>query len=243
MLCSLIGIATSKSCFVVSGKYTRALAMTMTTLKTFSERLNASLDKLGFPPKHSGRIQQLAEMTGLSHRGAGKWVSGESKPPAGKFSALAKQLQVNEQWLRTGEGPMCEDSSNLTHLAPLGINQDVPIYLLSQLHKKISHTLTCILPYISDFFGIVLSSEAMSPRFPIGSILILDALAAPRDGDFVLAADPVYPEPVFRQLLIIHDSLHLHAHNPKFERSGLVSSSHILGKLVQAIVSFEDRPY
>jgi SOS-response transcriptional repressor LexA len=217
--------------------------MTMTKLKTFSERLNASLDKLGFPPKHSGRIQQLAEMTGLSHRGAGKWVSGESKPPAGKFSILAEQLQVNERWLRTGEGPMSEDASSLNLLAPLGITQDVPVYPLSQLHKEISHTITCILPYTSEFYGIVLSSEAMSPRFPMGSILILDALAVTRDGDFVLAADPLYPEPVFRQLLITNDMLHLHAHNPKFERSVLVSVSNILGKLVQAIVSFENNLY
>ena len=80
----------------------------------FSVRLNLSLDKEGFPPKNRGRIQLLAELVGLTHRGASKWVNGESSPPAKKYPVLAKKLKVNEHWLRTGEGGM-ED----------GVKQDI----------------------------------------------------------------------------------------------------------------------
>lgn len=210
--------------------------------KTFSERLNLCLDKLGFPPKNYGRIQLLADMVGLSHRGAGKWVSGQSSPPSGKFSSLAKQLQVNETWLRTGEGFMCPQSATqiLAH-SQLGLIQDVPIYSASQvLHRSLPsmQNLTCCLPYRGDFYAISLMSEAMSPRFPSGSLLIFDARAIPNDGDFVLVSDVDYPEPIFRQFLLSTEQTYLYAYNPKFERLSLKLEHTIIGKLVQAILSF-----
>ncbi|PJD92866.1 MAG: hypothetical protein CK424_04650 [Legionella sp.] len=213
----------------------------MTKSHTFSERLNLCLDKLGFPPKHCGRIQLLADMVGLTHRGAGKWVNGQCCPPLGKFPMLAKQLQVNEHWLRTGEGAMCAQDLGFMEPQSLGVSQTVPVYSLShllQVDKKPSHTMTCILPYTSDFYGIVLQTQAMSPRFPVGSVIVFDALATPKDGDFVLAADPACSEPVFRQLLLKDDLSYLHAHNPQFERQIFDARHQVLGKLIQAIVSF-----
>ena len=210
---------------------------------TFSERLNLCLDRLGFPPKNHGRIQLLAEMVGLTHRGAGKWISGQCSPPAGKFPILAKQLQVHENWLRTGKGPMSPEQGRAeVENGALGVMQQVPVYMpshLLQIEKSPYHTLTCILPYMSDFCGIVLSTEAMSPRFPIGSMLIFDRQSIPKDGDFVLVNDDKYPEPIFRQFIISTDQHFLYAYNPKFERLMFRPEQTILGKLVQAIVSFE----
>ncbi len=209
---------------------------------TFSERLNFCLDKLGFPPKNYGRIQLLADMVGLTHRGAGKWVSGESSPPSGKFAILAKQLQVNELWLRTGEGIMCPLAEDGPERGILGITQSVPMYMpnhILQTEKCAYHTLSCILPYVSKFYGIALHTEAMSPRFPIGSMLIFDAQATPKDGDFVLIHTAMYPEPVFRQLIESCEQQYLCAYNPKFERFILSSGDKILGKLIQAVVSFD----
>ena len=45
---------------------------------SFAKRLNLALDKEGFPPKNLGRIQLLAEMVGLTHRGTSKWVNGQT---------------------------------------------------------------------------------------------------------------------------------------------------------------------
>ena len=209
---------------------------------TFSERLNFCLDQLGFPPKNYGRIQLLADMVGLTHRGAGKWISGQSSPPAGKFPVLAKQLNVNELWLRTGEGAISSKQSIESEQGLLGVSQNVPMFHPSQLllsEKKAYHILNCILQYTSDFYGVVLTTEAMSPRFPLGSILIFDAHAIPNDGDFVLVYDPVFPEPIFRQLIQNMGQQYLYAYNPKFERLILGAAQSLLGKLVQAIVSFE----
>jgi SOS-response transcriptional repressor LexA len=207
----------------------------------FQERLNICLDKEGFPPKNRGRIQLLAEMVGLTHRGASKWVNGQSAPPAKKFASLATKLKVSELWLRTGEGDMCDDvSANMLKKDQM-YSADVPIYCLDDflsVNKRIQNIIQCTLAYRGNFFGIILDTEAMSPRFPKGSIIIFDQTIA-KDGDFVLVNYDEFPSPIFRQLLIIGGIHYLNAHNPKFDRLVLKDEKRIIGKLVQAILSFD----
>ena len=209
---------------------------------TFAERLNICLDKEGFPPKNHGRIQLLAEMVGLTHRGASKWVNGQSAPPAGKYAALAKKLNVNEAWLRTGEGSMLGSPDSVQLSSAMGLPQDVNIYTVDELisaKKTPQKTIKCVLPYKGIFFGMTLETEAMSPRFPNGCIIIFDETAIAKDGDFVLVNYTGFPEPIFRQLLTMGSSKYLNAHNPKFDRLVLTDESRIIGKLIQAILSFE----
>jgi SOS-response transcriptional repressor LexA len=206
----------------------------------FSIRLNLCLDKEGFPPKNRGRIQLLAEMVGLTHRGASKWINGESKPPAKKISSLAKKLNVSETWLLTGEGSMIENPSiQINKNVPDTI--EVPIYELDSIlseEKIIKKYCASALAKREGYYGIILDTEAMSPRFPKGSIIIFDESKA-RDGDFVLVDYNSFPCPIFRQLFIIEEMLYLNAHNPKFDRLILNNPNKIIGKLVQAILSFE----
>mgnify|MGYP003390895005 FL=1 len=209
---------------------------------TFADRLNICLDKEGFPPKNCGRIQLLAEMVGLTHRGASKWVNGQSTPPAKKYASLAQKLNVNEIWLKTGEGSMLGTETSTPLSTALGIPQEVVISSIKEHmsgltdHKK---TISCVLPYKGPFFGITLETEAMSPRFPNGSIIIFDESAIPKDGDFVLVQTDSFPEPIFRQLIIIGTSRYLNAQNPKFDRLSWTDDCKIVGKLVQIIISFE----
>ncbi len=209
--------------------------------KGFADRLNQCLDKEGFPPKNRGRIQLLAEMVGLTHRGASKWINGEGSPPAKKFASLAKKLGVSEIWLRTG----VEDSCEVEKLLGLNPNDesfliDVNLYSLDSIlkdKKDILKVIKCTLPCKGNFFGIILETEAMSPRFPKGSVIILDRSIA-KDGDFVLIDYNEFPIPIFRQLFIIGGCMYLNAHNPKFDRLILSESNRIIGRLVQAILSF-----
>lgn len=209
---------------------------------TFCDRLNICLDKEGFPPKNHGRIQLLAEMVGLTHRGASKWVNGQSAPPASKYASLASKLNVDEKWLKTGEGAMLGNTASSQLSGAMGLPQDVNIYTIDGLiseKKVLQKTIKCVLPYKGHFFGITLETEAMSPRFPNGSIIIFDDTAIAKDGDFVLVSFSDLPEPIFRQLLTLGSSRYLNAHNPKFDRLVLTENSLIIGKLVQAILSFD----
>lgn len=207
----------------------------------FSDRLNICLDKEGFPPKNRGRIQLLAEMVGLTHRGASKWVNGQSAPPAKKFASLAKKLNVSEHWLRTGEGDMHDENKHHLIEDDLSFTTDIPIYSLDDFlsgNRTIQKKIQCALTYPGDYFGIILDTEAMSPRFPKGSVIIFDQTTA-KDGDFVLVNYNEFPNPIFRQLLIMGSNYYLNAHNPKFDRLILTDEKRIIGKLVQAILSFD----
>lgn len=210
------------------------------TNTSFSERLNLSLDKEGFPPKNRGRIQLLAEMVGLTHRGASKWVNGESSPPAKKYASLALKLNVNEHWLKTGEGMMevvpVDRGQEIISREPVDVNVLDLDDLLSG-KKTVVKTIKCNISNPGLLFAIELDSEAMSPRFPKGSIIIFDDSQA-NDGDFVLVNQRGLPRPIFRQLLIAGEMYYLNAHNPKFDRLVLENINQILGKLVQAILEF-----
>lgn len=207
---------------------------------SFADRLNLALDKEGFPPKNRGRIQLLAEMVGLTHRGASKWVNGETCPPAKKYPALAKKLNVREKWLKTGQEPMLEEAS--TELEKqTGESISVPVYKVEEFFSQTKtpiQTVNCNLPMIGKLFSIQLETEAMSPRFPKGSIIIFDDKKEATDGDFVLVDFDNYPAPIFRQLLIIGSSMYLNAHNPKFDRLLLTDKNKIHGTMIQAILSF-----
>ena len=205
----------------------------------FSQRLAIALDRDGFPPKNKGRIQLLAEMMGLTHRGASKWINGETCPPAKKYSDLAQKLNVNELWLRDGLG-IIADEQNKKPVALIS-KTSLPLYALSNVddaNRAPIETVNTDLPIKESGFAIRLESEAMSPRFPSGSLIIFDRDKKSKDGDFILVKTSYYPLPVFRQLLQFDTSSYLNAHNPKFDRLNLMETDKILGTMVQAIISF-----
>ncbi|MBU2843797.1 helix-turn-helix domain-containing protein [Acidithiobacillus thiooxidans] len=73
-------------------------------LIAFSQRLNASLDALGFPPKGKGRQEALGKEMGVSQKGARKWLEGESFPSEQRKRRLADFCRVRYEWLYTGVG-------------------------------------------------------------------------------------------------------------------------------------------
>ncbi|UTW42816.1 hypothetical protein KFE69_01350 [bacterium SCSIO 12844] len=213
------------------------------TKSTFAQRLNQALDYKGFPPKNRGRIQLLAEIIGLTHRGASKWINGETCPPAKKYAILAEKLTVNEQWLKTGQGEMIDqkvdDESPLHHIKSK--QQLVKVYHVDTLTNKPQKPIKeiyCDIHSDGELFAIELQTEAMSPRFPNQSIIIFDNKKAYKDGDFILVKPDNYPHPLFRQVLTFGASTYLNAHNPKFDRIILGNSDLILGVMVQAILVF-----
>lgn len=209
----------------------------------FAERLNFALDKEKFPPKNKGRIQLLAEMMGLTHRGASKWINGETHPPAKKYSALAQKLNVSEQWLKEGLGSIsCKQKESPSMMHANANTTFVPLYAVEELENDKKTPLKMIssdLPATENVVAIKLESEAMFPRFPSGTIIILDQNKKAKDGDFVLIQTSYYPVPIFRQFMQFNTSKYLSAHNPKFDRLTMSDSDKIIGTMVQAILSFD----
>lgn len=215
----------------------------MSVLRTnsFAERLDLCLDKEGFPPKNKGRIQCLSELTGLTHRGAGKWLSGECTPPARKYAELAKQLNVSEQWLKTGKGAMHRDDSTAVFERTFAIEQMVPVYQESALVSKspvLERNIQCILPYRGVFYAMLLSSSDMAPQFPVGSLLIFDRYAAVHEGDFVVVHIHDEDRILFRKITNKSGEWCLQTQATHLESLILTMPHDMMGKLIQAIVSF-----
>lgn len=204
----------------------------------FRQRLAQALDKAGFPPINRGRIQLLADMMELSHRGAGKWLDGETAPPAKKCPVLADKLQVNTEWLISGKGNMVREASSPDEKISDASIKEVPLYTLDNLKNPYytpSEAITCYVPSVGKAYALKVDSEALSPRFPVDSIVILDTGKVPKDGDFVLVQTSRLPLPQLRQLFITKQGKSLEAINPKFERMYLNTSDKILGVVIQAI--------
>lgn len=207
----------------------------------FTQRLNEALNKEGFPPKNRGRIQLLADMMGLSHRGAGKWLDGETTPPAKKCPFLAEKLHINSEWLITGKGNMVRETGPHETSSQFLSTKDVPLYSPNDLNNPYRtpvQMITCYASFIGRAFALKIDTEAMSPRIPTGSIILVDIDRKPKDGDFVLAQVDRFPGTQFRQLLIVNDIKYLIADNPKFERITLNVNDKILGVVIQTISMF-----
>lgn len=212
----------------------------MTTKTTFSERLNFILDQEGFPPKNRGRIQLIAEIFGLTHRGASKWINGETCPPLKKYALIADKFKIDEQWLRTGSGNP-NLATNTTDQALMAKQHLVKVYHTDTFlnpNKAPIKEIYCDCKHQGNLIAIELETEAMSPRFPNHSIIIFDDQKTYQDGDFVLVRSKAFPALLFRQLLVCGDLYYLNAHNPKFDRLTLDPSDQILGVMIQAILVF-----
>lgn len=74
--------------------------------RAFADRLNLALDKARVPQKGSGRQKHVAQMFGVSEKGARKWLEGEGWPDTKRIPEIAAALNVFGEWLLTGQGPM-----------------------------------------------------------------------------------------------------------------------------------------
>ncbi|MDD5271388.1 MAG: helix-turn-helix transcriptional regulator [Methylovulum sp.] len=78
----------------------------------FSNRLNLILDKAGVPPKGKGRQGALADVFGVSQKGARKWLEGEAIPETKritKFIEIYKKYGVTGEWLLYGNSDYAPD--------------------------------------------------------------------------------------------------------------------------------------
>jgi transcriptional regulator with XRE-family HTH domain len=71
----------------------------------FAKRLNIALDDVTDAPQGHGRNTWLAAKMGVSAKGAGKWLNGDSIPEVAKFPKLAEIARCDGAWLLFGAAP------------------------------------------------------------------------------------------------------------------------------------------
>ncbi len=90
-----------------------------------------------------------------------------------------------------------------------------------------------------DSFGLVVSGDAMSPRFADGTVLIVDPDCQAEDGDFIIIHLKGQKTATFKQLKIDGDDRYLKPLNTEFKTTQLVDGEYrILGVMVQCRFDF-----
>lgn len=192
---------------------------------------------------------ELARRTGVAQSVIHKILSSENKNPTlSTLKPIADFFCINISQL-IGEIPLpvpanIKNSDEITKVDALKLSHVplIPLDYASQWIKKQTsgaHNFrytTTDLKMAEGAFAVEMDTAAMEPRFPQGTILIIDPILKPKDADFVLAKLSVDSEIVFRQLFINKSLTYLTSINP-FEKQSLIplnEKDEILGVLVQA---------
>ena len=70
----------------------------------FANRLNEALTDSAYPVKGENRQAIVGKIFGVTQKAARKWLEGEGMPTLERCIFIAKQLEVQFEWLMTGRG-------------------------------------------------------------------------------------------------------------------------------------------
>lgn len=199
---------------------------TKASLKTqICERLKEARMLAGFKTaKEFAEKKQLKVSTYSLHEAGTRSMSFEV------IEHYADILEINTNWLLAGMEPRskfkvrkvpiiewCEASSFLDNP-----NQDFLKTTLSD---------TDLSPFS---FGLVIQNDAMEPRYPEGSIILVDCEQRPQHKDYALIQLDAKQEPIFKQLMHVDGQVFAKSINPDYPTITLNSQAKILGKVIQA---------
>lgn len=153
-------------------------------LDSISKRLKYIVDNMGVKQSH------MAKKLGVSPSGLHYILNNDVK-----FSKNAKKiadyLNINKQWLKTGEGAIYQDKA-----PEIVSNTEVAIYYPDQLQVYYSqHKHPALHPqgyiksqgqYAHPLLGLYVTQPHFSPKFEIGDKMIIEKANDFQDGDIVL---------------------------------------------------------
>jgi phage repressor protein C with HTH and peptisase S24 domain len=142
----------------------------------------------------------------------------------------ADLLNLNINWLLTGDGP-----KNITQV------RNVPIIDWQEaLHypkhidfssKKLTSSDIDLSPLS---FALIVDNNAMEPRYPEGTIIIIDVELTPKIKDFALISTKDKKVPIFKQIVQVDGNLYAKSLNPSYKPIKITKNDQMMGKVVQA---------
>ncbi|MBN9287187.1 MAG: hypothetical protein BGO43_02100 [Gammaproteobacteria bacterium 39-13] len=142
----------------------------------------------------------------------------------------AQILKINVSWLLTGIGP--KSSSQVRSIAIIEWAE------ISTFPEKIDFETkqwtTSDIDLSPFSFALTIDNDAMEPRYPEGTIIIVDTKQKPKNKDFALILIKEKKTPLFKQLIQAEGDLYAKSLNPDYKPIRLTKSTEILGKVVQA---------
>lgn len=142
----------------------------------------------------------------------------------------AKLLDINTSWLLTGIGPK---SAQYVRRVPIIDWNEAPLFPKGILleTKKYTYSDKDLSP---SSFALVVQNDAMEPRYPQGTVIIVDCAEVPTSQDFAVVLPLDHKSPLFTQLIETESDLLAKPLNPKYETLHLAHNTKKIGKVVQA---------
>lgn len=139
-------------------------------------------------------------------------------------------LNLNVSWLITGIGPK---SKSQIRQVPIISWDEVSSYPQDIDFSEKTWTTSDI--DLSPFsFGLVVDNDAMEPRYPEGTVIIIDKMQKPKSKDYALLKIKDKKTPIFKQLVLVDGDLYAKSLNPDYKPLALSKGTEIIGKIVQA---------
>jgi len=142
----------------------------------------------------------------------------------------SKLLGINASWLLTGVGPK---SVQHVRSVPIIDWNEAPLFPKGLLleKKKLTYSDKDLSP---QSFALVVHDDAMEPRYPQGTVIIVDCLEVPAAQDFAIILPADKKMALFTQLVSKDNELFAKPLNPRYETIALAPSTRKIGKVVQA---------
>lgn len=142
----------------------------------------------------------------------------------------AKLLDINPAWLLTGMGPK---SAKHVRNVPIIDWNEIPLFPKGLLLETKKYTYSDI-DLSSQSFAVIVQNDSMEPRYPQGTVIIVDCLQIPQNQDFAIVLPIDKQTPLFTQLISADSELIAKPLNPRYETLTLAQSTRKIGKVVQA---------
>ncbi len=144
-------------------------------MNNISLRIKELVDKFG-----DGKNSKLAAILGTSEANIRNYISGRQPKYDFLFSLISK-LEINYEWLFTGEGDMLKDPTSQNQSAELDAEY-IPLLPISAQAGKLTDFIVSvkdkdfeqvISPIKGADFAMTVSGDSMSPEFPNGSQILI----------------------------------------------------------------------
>lgn len=158
---------------------------------------------------------------------------------------IADALEINIEWLITGQGRMKEKdiSENISKIPIIGL-ENICTWLQKNDNSIIisDHISTKKNNLSERCYAIKMNDSSMLPRFEIGTILIIDPELVPQENDFVIVDTKFSQTPIVRHLIKKNERFILKPFNIDLYKEIEMDKSHkFLGVLRQTFYDFSKR--
>ena len=146
----------------------------------------------------------------------------------------AALLNLNVTWLLTGTGPKIKSHVRTVPIISWDEVTQYPQNIDFDSKKWTSSDID-----LSPFsYALTVDSDAMEPRYPEGTIIIVDNQQKPKPKDFAIILLKDKKIPLFKQLTQVDGELYAKSLNSDYKPIRLTKGCEIIGRVVQAKLIF-----